>query len=48
MVNKEIIKVKPETYERLEKRKGFNGCVSFDDVIKNLIDQEEENKRPKK
>lgn len=43
MVNNTIIKVKPKTYTRLGKRKGFNGCVSFDDVINNLMDQEEEN-----
>lgn len=43
MVNNTIIKVKSETYARLEKRKGFNGCVSFDDVIKFIMDQEEEN-----
>lgn len=43
MVNKEMIKVKPETYDRLEKRKGFNGCISFDDVMNNLMNQEEEN-----
>lgn len=42
MVNETTIKVKSETYKRLEKRKGFNGCVSFDDVIRNLMDQEEE------
>lgn len=42
MVNNTIIKVKSETYVRLDKRKGFNGCVSFDDVIKYLMDQEEE------
>lgn len=43
MVNQTTIKVKPKTYERLAKRKGFNGCVSFDDVMNNLMDQEEEN-----
>ena len=43
MVNDTTIKVKPKTYKRLAKRKGFNGCVSFDDVMNNLMDQEEEN-----
>lgn len=42
MVNKEIIKVKPKTYERLEKRRGFNGCISFDDVLNYIMDKEEE------
>ena len=43
MVNNTTIKIKPDTYKRLSKRKGFNGCVSFDDVMNNLMDQEEEN-----
>ena len=38
-----LIKVSTETFKRLDKRKGFNGCVSFDDVMNNLMDQEEEN-----
>ncbi len=38
-----LIKVKTETYTRLGKRKGFNGCVSFDDVIGYLMDREEGN-----
>lgn len=42
MVNKEQIKVKPETYDRLDKRRGFNGCITFDDVINYTLDKEEE------
>lgn len=42
MVNKEQIKVKPETYDRLDKRRGFNGCITFDDVINKSLDKEEE------
>lgn len=45
MANDTTIKVKPTTYERLGKRKGFNGCVSFDDVLNNLMDQEEDQKQ---
>lgn len=43
MTNNTTIKVKHNTYKRLDKRKGFNGCVSFDDVMNNLMNQEEEN-----
>lgn len=41
MVNKEQIKVKPNTYDRLDKRKGFNGCITFDDVINHELDSNE-------
>lgn len=36
------IKVKSKTYKRLEQRRGFNGCVTFDDVINYVMDREEE------
>lgn len=47
MVNDTTIKVKPETYKRLDKRKGFNGCVTFDNVLNYMMDQEEENNSKK-
>ena len=39
------IKIKPDTHKILKSMKGYDGCVSIDDVLKKLIKFYKENKK---